>query len=165
MGFDVSSFIWRPFIHLDLSFVKSDKPESIFIPQHGNIKLELYHLLKMHFFPIVWFWLFFYQNSRVYICVGLFLELWFNSIDQGVVFYTNTMQFLPLLFFSDNLRRWFLWNSFLIQDCFRFPEFLGFLSLFLSLFLFTVFAQVLKNSSLMVYKKLYWNFNGVVLNH
>ena len=47
-------------------------------------------------FSIVWFFSFFVKNPSVHRCVGLFQGLWFDSIDQHVCSYTNTMQCLLL---------------------------------------------------------------------
>ncbi|EAA20182.1 hypothetical protein [Plasmodium yoelii yoelii] len=45
ISFSVSSFIWRLFIHLDLSFVQGDKDGSICI-QHADLQSNQHHLLK-----------------------------------------------------------------------------------------------------------------------
>jgi hypothetical protein len=52
----VASFMLRPLIHLDLSFVKGDKYGSIFILLHVDLQLDQYHLLKMFsfFYCMVW---------------------------------------------------------------------------------------------------------------
>jgi hypothetical protein len=50
---DVSGFMLRYLIHLDLKFVKGEKYESIFISLHIESQLSQYHLLKMlSFFPL-----------------------------------------------------------------------------------------------------------------
>ena len=88
-----------------------------------DIQLDQHHLLKMlSLFSIVWFWLL-YQNSSVHRCVGLFIGLHFDSIDQHVRFCTTTMQFFSPLLFSTAWGQewWFLLSSFIVLDYFSSP--------------------------------------------
>jgi hypothetical protein len=45
--FNVSGFMWRSLINLDLSFVQGEKNGSIFILLHANLNLSQQHLLNM----------------------------------------------------------------------------------------------------------------------
>lgn len=76
--FTVSGFMLKSLTHLELSFTKSNKYQSICILLHPDIQLDQHHLLK--FFIIVYFRLL-YQNSGVHRCLDLHLELQFDSID------------------------------------------------------------------------------------
>ena len=76
-------------------------------------------------FSIVWFCLL-CQKSSFYRCVGLFLGLSFNSIDQSVCFYTNTMQFLSLLLCSKVRDGDTPSCSFIVKNCFHYSVFLAF---------------------------------------
>jgi hypothetical protein len=85
--------------------------------------LDQHHLLNiLSFFPLYFFFFsIFYmvlvpcRKSNAHSCVGLFLDLWFDCIDQCVCFCTNTMHILKsILIYSTvlGLGWWFLQKFF-----------------------------------------------------
>jgi hypothetical protein len=79
--FNVSGFMLKSLIHLNLSFVHGDKYGSISILLHVHIQLDQHHLLKiLSFFPLYGFG-FLNKKSSVYVYLCLFQGLLFNSID------------------------------------------------------------------------------------
>ena len=48
INFNVSGFMWRSLIHLDLNFVQGDKNASIHILLHDNCQLSQHHLLILY---------------------------------------------------------------------------------------------------------------------
>ena len=53
MRFNVSGFMLRSLIHLEMSFVRGDEYETICILLHADIQLDQHYLLKMFsFFPL-----------------------------------------------------------------------------------------------------------------
>jgi len=77
VGFGVSRFLWRPWIHLDLSSVQGDKYGSICI-LHADTQLDQHHLLKT-LSSSVYFWIL-HQKSVVHMCLDLHLDLQFSFI-------------------------------------------------------------------------------------
>jgi hypothetical protein len=106
-----------------------DKDMFVLFCMLTSIQLDQHHLLKVlsffFFFPIEWFSLL-CQKSCVHRCVGLLQGHQFNSIDQPVCSYTNTMQFLSLLLCSTAWGQGW-WSRqerfFIVQDCFSCPVF------------------------------------------
>ena len=94
--FNVSQFMLRTLIQLELSFVQGDKYGSICSLLLVDIQFDQHHLLEMFFlsfiFPVC-SWLL-YQRLGVHRYVDLCLGLQFDPIDQHVCFYVHTM--MPL---------------------------------------------------------------------
>jgi hypothetical protein len=83
--FSVSDFMLRSLIHLDLSFVQSERYRCIFILLHADIQIDQHHFLKM--FSLFQLFSFgFFVKNQVSIGVGLLLGLQFESIDQPTCF-------------------------------------------------------------------------------
>ena len=90
MRFSVSRFMLKSWIHLILRFVQGVINMDVFSFLHVDIQIVQHNLLKMlsFFYFIVWIRC---QNPSVHKCEGLFLGLWFDSIDQHVYCCTNTI--------------------------------------------------------------------------
>jgi hypothetical protein len=78
-------------MYFELSFMKVDKYEPIFIFLHTDIQLDKNHLLMMLYFSIVYFWLL-CQKLSVHKYMVFFLRLKSYCTDQSACLYTNTMQ-------------------------------------------------------------------------
>ena len=81
---------------MNLSFVQGDKYGSICSLIHGNIQVDHTFVDDVLSFPLYGFG--FFVKNEVFVGVtGLLQGLPFNSIDQPICFYTNTMKFLFFL--------------------------------------------------------------------
>ena len=127
--FSVSGFRLRSLIHLDLSCVQGDKYVSFCILPHADIQLGQDHLCRMLFLFHYVFFGFFVKNQE-FIDVDIFLDLQFNSIDQPICFYTNTMN-IKLLFLCNMVwsQGWCYLQKFffIVQDCSSYAKFFCFL--------------------------------------
>jgi hypothetical protein len=146
----VSGFMLSSLIYLDLNFVQGDKYGSIFILLYIGTQLDQCHLLKMlSFFHSMLV----YQKTSVHRSVSLFLDLWFNSIDQPVHFYTSAMLSLSPLLCSTTWGQgwWFLLKFFYCSGYFSHPG-------------FSIFSYKVENCSFKVYKNCVEILMGNALN-
>jgi hypothetical protein len=62
--FSMSGFMLTSLIYLNLSFVHSDRYESICILPHAGIQFNQHHLLNMQSFSSVYFWLLYLEKKK-----------------------------------------------------------------------------------------------------
>jgi len=124
ISLNVSVFMWRSLIHLDLSFVQDDKHGSICILLHVDLQLNQHHLLKMLFFPLDGFSSFVKDQVTIGVCVHFWV---FNSIPlinrpvSGPIanrFYHYCSVILLEVRDGDSPR-----SSFIVEDSFHYPGF------------------------------------------
>lgn len=78
IGVSVSGLMLRSLIYLELSFVQGDEYRSIWILLPAAIHFSLHHLLQIHLFSSVPFWLLF-KKTGVHRFVSFFMGLQFNQ--------------------------------------------------------------------------------------
>ena len=125
--FNVSGFMLRSLIHLDLSFVHGDRYGFIFILPHVDIQLCQHYMLNMLFFPFDIFYFFIkyrmfkdvWIDIRVLCSVPLVLLSVLMPIP-GCVQYCNSVAEYKVRD-CDASR-----NSFIPQDCFGSPGIFAF---------------------------------------
>lgn len=100
IGVSVSGLTLMSLIYLELSFVQGDEYRSIWILLPAAIHFSLHHLLQIHLFSSVPFWLLKKKTTGVHRFVSFFMGLQFNqcfwfcaNIMLGFFYYSFVVQF------------------------------------------------------------------------